>query len=64
MSTLAKNLTLIFTFGVVQEITMFIRYNEKVYINSRHYDDLTEKGKNEIGSKFIEEMVTSAKVLP
>jgi hypothetical protein len=45
MAALAKNLTLIFTFGVVQEITTFIRFNEKVYVNSRTYDDLTDKGK-------------------
>jgi hypothetical protein len=45
MASLAKNLCLIFTFGVVQEITTFIRFNEKIYVNSRTYDDLTEKGK-------------------
>lgn len=64
MALLAKNLTLIFTFGVVQEITMFIRYNERVYVNSRTYDDLSEKGKQEMGYRLIEEMMAHARVLP
>ncbi len=41
MAALAKNLTLIFTFGVVQEIQIYIKSNERVYVNSRTYDDLT-----------------------
>lgn len=45
MSALAKNLTLIFTFGVVQEISTFIRFNEKVYVNSRTFDDLNDRGR-------------------
>lgn len=64
MAALAKNLTLIFTFGVVQEVSSFIKYNEKIYINSRVFDDLTEKGKQDKGYSFIEEMTAAARVLP
>lgn len=45
MADLAKNLTLIFTFGVVQEISTFIRINEKIYVKSRTYDDLNDRGR-------------------
>lgn len=64
MSDLAKNLTLIYTFTLIQGITLFIKANEKVYVNSRTYDDLTERGKIEYGPKFIEEMISAAKILP
>ena len=64
MAALAKNLTLIFTFGVVQEVSQFIRYNEKIYVNSRIFEDLTERGKLEKGSTFVEEMAVAARILP
>lgn len=64
MASLAKNLTLIFTFGVVQEVSQFIRFNEKIYVNSRLYADLNEKGREEIGKHYIEEMRQAARVLP
>lgn len=64
MSALAKNLSMIFTFGVVQEISTFIRFNEKVYVNSRTYDDLTARGKQDYGYRFLEEMEAAARVLP
>jgi hypothetical protein len=64
MATLAKNLTLIFTFGVIQEVSVFIKFNERIYVNSRTYDDLTDKGKQETGRIYIEEMQSAAKVLP
>jgi hypothetical protein len=64
MASLAKNLTLIFMFGVVQEVSSFIKFNEKIYINSRVFDDLTEKGKRDKGYQYIEEMIAAARVLP
>ena len=64
MAALAKNLTLIFTFGVVQEVSQFIRLNEKIYVNSRIFDDLTDRGRQEKGHQYIEEMTAAARVLP
>ena len=64
MSALGKNLTLIYMFSLIQEIQLFIKANEKVYVNSRTYDDLTERGKQEYGPKFVEEMIQAARILP
>jgi hypothetical protein len=61
MASLAKNLTLIFTFGVIQEVSQFIRYNEKIYVNTRLYADLTDKGKIDVGSSYLEEMKIASK---
>ena len=33
-------------------------------MNSRIYEDLTEKGKQEKSSTFVEEMMAAAKILP
>jgi hypothetical protein len=51
-------------FSLIQEVQVFIKANEKVYVNSRTYDDLTEKGKIEFGPKFIDEMISAARILP
>jgi hypothetical protein len=64
MACLAKNLTLIFTFGVIQEVSQFIRLNDKIYVNCRLYEDLDERGKQEIGYHYIEEMKVAARMLP
>ena len=64
MATLGKSLALLFTFGVVQQISLFIKACERIYVNSRTFEDLTEKGRQSNGARLVEEMLASAKALP
>ena len=59
-----KNLILIFNFGVAQEISHYVKCLEKIYVNSRNLEDLTNRGKEELGLKLEAEMILNARKLP
>jgi len=43
---------------------MYIKACERIYVNSRKFEDLTEKGRQKNGARLVEEMIASAKALP
>ena len=59
-----KNLILIFTFGVIQEVSQFVKLIEKIYVNSRLLEDLTPLGKSRIGNTYMNEIFMATKRLP
>ena len=61
---MTKNLILIFSYGVLQEVSNYVKSLEKIYVNSRYLEDLTEKGKEQFGEQFQKEMKDCAKKLP
>ena len=46
MFSLTKNLLLIFSYGVIQGVSHYVKQLEKIYVNNRLLEDLTEEGRD------------------
>lgn len=59
-----KSLTFLYMYSFSQELSVYIKANEKIYVNSRTYEDLTEEGKQNKGEQLIDEMTSASGLLP
>lgn len=55
---------MIFNFGVIQEVSQYVKCLEKLYVNNRLLEDLTQRGKDEAGQIYLNEIYSTVRKLP
>lgn len=52
----AKSIFLIFSYGVINEVSQYVKLIEKIYVSRRNYEELTPSGRIDFGQAYEEEI--------